>query len=355
MPVDYRLPRRGGTPATASDIEDVTLEKLRPLMHGLTSRRRARADGAGEATPPGALLASRPWDLVTLPDDVRGVMTMLSEPERALLYWLARDHYSGAGRIVDGGCFTGGSTLALARGVLDGSKGGANRPIHVYDLFRSDAYMLEQYFRPAGLPYAVGDSFRPEFDRATREVAPLLQVNEGDIRLLGWTGEPIEILFVDVAKDWSINDVLMRSFFSCLIPGRSVVVQQDFVFHFCPWVALTMEHLADYFEYLGFVEFCSTVYLNTRPIPPEMLRVKLGELPLERQLELMDGAIRRGGFSGYALGIMECARAALLVDGGQVEQARALLDRTAERHAQDGPFVLAAVESVRAAAERAGW
>jgi hypothetical protein len=324
---------------------------IRSIAKALNPRSRTR-DAAAEAAR--ALLRNAPWRAVVPPADVRRAVSMLSEAERGLLYWLARDHYRGAGRIVDGGCFTGGSTLALARGVVDGPTGGKGRPIHVYDLFRADEYMVEHYLRPAGLPYGAGDSFRAEFDRTTRAVAPLLRVEEGDIQRIGWTGEPIEILFIDVAKDWDLNEVLLRDFFPRLIPGRSVVVQQDFVFHFCPWVAVTMEHLADFFEYLGFVEHCSTVYLNTRRIPPEALAVPLAELPVDRKVQLMDGAIARGGFTGDPAGIMQCARAALLVEGDLVEEARALLDRVAAVHG-DAPAVLAAVEAVRVAAERALW
>jgi hypothetical protein len=281
-------------------------------------------------------------------------MTMLSEPERALLYWLGRDHYSGAGRVVDGGCFTGGSTLALGRGVRDGGHGAPEPPIHVFDLFTSDDYMAEHYFAPAGLPYRAGESFRPEFERNTRAVADLLEVHEGDIRRVGWTGEPIEILFVDIAKDWTINDVLLREFFSCLIPGRSVVVQQDYVFHLCPWVVLTMEHLADYFEYVGFVEHCSTVYLNTRPIPADLLAVRLEELPRDRAVALMEAAIRHGGFTGRERGLLECATATLLLEVETVDRALEMLDGVAARHAGD-PLVLAAVASLRELSVRVGW
>jgi hypothetical protein len=281
-------------------------------------------------------------------------MTMLSEPERALLYWLGRSHYTGAGRVVDGGCFTGGSTLALGRGLRDGGHRGPGRPVHVFDLFASDDYMAEHYFAPAGLPYRAGESFRPEFDRATRAVADLLEVHEGDIRRVRWTGEPIEILFVDIAKDWTINDVLLREFFSCLIPGRSVVVQQDYVFHLCPWVVLTMEHLADYFEYVGFVEHCSTVYLNTRPIPADLLAVRLEELPRDRAVALMEAAIRRGGFMGRERGLLECATATLLLEVETVDRAREMLDEIAARHAGE-PQVLAAVESLREHSVRVGW
>ena len=49
------------------------------------------------------------------------------------------------------------------------------------------------------------------------------------------------MLFVDIAKTWALNDVVIEQFFPRLIPGRSVVVQQDYAFAFRPWVAITME------------------------------------------------------------------------------------------------------------------
>ncbi len=44
---------------------------------------------------------------------------MLSIEERQLLAWLAASHWEGRGAIVDGGCFLGGSTLALGRGLRE--------------------------------------------------------------------------------------------------------------------------------------------------------------------------------------------------------------------------------------------
>jgi hypothetical protein len=281
---------------------------------------------------------------------VLNAMTMLSTAERALLYWLARDYYIGAGEIVDGGCFVGGSTLSLAHGLIDGDHVGERPRIHVYDLFASDPYMVEYYFKPLGITCTSGESFRPIFDANTRAVTSLLQVNQGDICRISWTGAPIEILFIDISKHWSINDVLLTDFFPCLMPGRSVVIQQDFVFEWCPWLAVTMEYLADYFEYVAFVEYNSTVYLHTRPIPSEVLQVKLWNLPLQRKIELMDRAI--GRFSGYVRGMLECAKAALLLEGGQARKAIELLDHVRERYPEDHS-VLRATDGVDAAARQA--
>ena len=45
---------------------------------------------------------------VELPDHVLQLPTMLPSGDLAMLYWMAREYCSGAGRIVDGGCFLGG-------------------------------------------------------------------------------------------------------------------------------------------------------------------------------------------------------------------------------------------------------
>jgi hypothetical protein len=337
------LTKRDGTPR----MDEATFQKFAHFMREVTGQPPARRD-----TPMVRIssLQATPWRIVTPPSEVLNAMTMLSTSERALLYWLARDYYTGAGEIVDGGCFVGGSTLALAYGLLDGGHEWERPRIHVYDLFASDPYMVEYYFKPLGITCTSGESFRTFFDANTRSVASLLQVNQGDICQIGWTGEPIEIMFIDISKHWSINDVLLTDFFPCLIPGRSVVIQQDFIFEWCPWLAVTMEYLADYFEYIAFVEHNSTVYLHTRPIPSDVLQVKLWDFPLERKVELMDRAI--GRFSGYARGMLECAKAALLLESGKASAAIDLLAHVRGQYPED-QIILRAADGVETAARQA--
>ena len=337
------LTMRDGTPRMAEE----TFQKFARFMGEVTGQS---VEEKGKSNGKTGALHAAPWRYVTLPAEVLNVTTMLSTSERALLYWLARDYYTGAGEIVDGGCFVGGSTLSLARGLIDGGHATERAHIHVYDLFASDPYMIEHYLKPLGINCANGESFRPVFDTNTRSVASLLRVNQGDICQIGWTGEPIEIMFIDISKHWSINDVLLTDFFPCLIPGRSVVIQQDLVFEWCPWLAVTMEYLADYFEYIAFVEYNTTVYLHTRSIPTDILQVKLWELPIERKVELMDRAI--GRFSGYAKGMLECAKAALVLESGQAERAIEILASVRERYPED-QIILRAASGVETAARQA--
>jgi Methyltransferase domain len=339
-PRTMHLETSGSTKTRISLEED-------PLQRDIHNHASQHHSAVDSQKPGNNGLAGEPWRLTTLPTDVLNVTTMLSTSERALLYWLACDYYTGAGEIVDAGCFVGGSTVSLAHGLIDGGHVGEHPRIHVYDLFISDSYMIEHYFKPLGIEYTSGESFRRYFDANTRAVASLLQVHQGDIRQIGWTGEPIEILFIDISKHWSINDVLLTDFFPCLMPGHSIVIQQDFVFEWCPWLALTMEYLADYFEYVAFVEHNSTVYLHTQPIPSEMFQVKLWDLPLQHKVQLMDRAI--GRFSGYAKGMLECAKAVLLLESGQASSAIDLLAGVREHYSEEALVLQAAGRVVTAA------
>jgi hypothetical protein len=260
---------------------------------------------------------------------VLGATTMLSIEERQLLAWLTESYWEGEGAIVDGGCFLGGSTVALAEGLRANASAPADARIDVFDLFEVEPYMVELYFGHTTLQ--AGDSFRSEFDRATAEVADLLEVHDGDLAELGWDDRPIEVLFVDFAKSWSLNDVVIRQFLPCLIPNRSVVLQQDYAFAFQPWVAITMEHLRDYFEAVAFAEYNTVVFVCREPVPRDVALPS--ELPYDTKLALLETATQR--FRGYPRSYLEAGKAMLLLEQGDFEGARAQLRDVRERYADD--------------------
>jgi hypothetical protein len=269
-------------------------------------------------------LRRRPWEGAELPDDVRSFPSMLYEPERALLFWLGR-RFRAQGAIVDAGCFLGGSTYALAAGLAAGGRGprASERLIHSYDLFRLDALTQAQYPRlTAGLE--PGDSLRPSYERLLGPHLNRVEVHEGDIREMRWSGGPIEILFLDLCKTWELNDHVLREFFPALIPHRSVVIQQDYVHEWLPHIPVSMGLLADALQQVAFVPPSSVLYVPTRPIAreeiPSSLRTGLTDAA---KLELFDCACRR--FSGEAKAVLECSRAMLLLElGRHAEAAHAL-------------------------------
>lgn len=259
----------------------------------------------------GAVLGTR-WRRQPLPVACTNVPTMLLPDELRLLNHLAEDVYRGDGAIVDAGSFLGGSTVALAEG-LRRNRGWKHRrdgkPIHSYDRFEVEDWTRGVYF-PADVP--AGTGFRAQFDGNIAPYADLVEVHAGDIREHPWTGGPIEILFIDVAKHWTVSDWVTWQFFPHLIPGRSLVVQQDYLYHhWVAWLHVTMELYADYFEYVCDTEVNSAVFLNTKPIPPSVLRRHSVEsLTVEERCVLMDRAAAR--FEGTRRELLVSAKAHFL-------------------------------------------
>ena len=76
------------------------------------------------------------------------------------------------------------------------------------------------------------------------------------------------MLFLDVCKTSEVNAHIIKEFFPRLIPGHSVLLQQDFIHEWLPWIHVTMGLFEPYFQFLGVVgESPTAVWLNTRKIP----------------------------------------------------------------------------------------
>lgn len=152
--------------------------------------------------------------------------SMLMRYELAMLYTLAKHHFSGAGAIVDAGPLTGLTTNALARGLLANPNiKEMKRSIFVFDLFdhipNQDALEL--------VPNRNG-SILDTFLDVNRDYLHLMSICPGDLLRHDWNSGPIEILMVDLAKSWDLNDFVVDQWFTQLIPG-AYVVQQDY----CSW------------------------------------------------------------------------------------------------------------------------
>ena len=290
-----------------------------------------------------ARLARRPWRDVALPPDAVGIPTMLSKTERKLLYGLARDHAGGEGAIVDAGCFLGGSTAALLAGMRDRTGGWDGPPLASYDLFRVEEYTLGKFFGDGEL--RVGDSFRERFDANVGRFDLPHEVHEGDITALGWTGGPIDVLFLDVLKSPEINDAVLRDFFPSLVPGRSVIVHQDYGWGWMPWVPVTVELMRRSLVLLDWMEWGSHVFLLQDEVPTELLEHGVAGLDVDRRLALLDDAIERA--DAWVRGMLEIDRAALLLERDGEEAAQTELSAIAQRYQRYGS-VLAAIDDPEA-------
>ncbi len=292
-------------------------------------------------------LLRRPWQHICLPPEASGVPTMLSESERKLLYALARDYAADDAAIVDGGCFLGGSTAALLAGVRDRAEPWSGPPVASYDKFRIEAYTVPQYFAD-DLSVRVGESFRPRYDANVAGFGVPHVVHEGDITQIGWSGGHIDILFLDVLKTWEVNDAVLTDFFPSLVPGRSVIVHQDYGSGWVPWIPITVELMGDALRLIDGMEWGSHVFFLEREVPTELMRNGLRGLDLETKFALIDQAIARS--HGWVRGMIEIGRTELIVERGGSDAGLRDLARIAEAYSGDD-LVLSFVAHVRAGLE----
>jgi hypothetical protein len=253
---------------------------------------------------------------------------MLSKTERKLLYGLARD-FVGEGAIVDGGCFLGGSTAALLAGLRDRAAAWTGPPLSSYDLFRVEGYTIRKFFGDdPGV--RIGDSFRRRFNANVERFDVPHEVHEGDITAIGWAGGEIDVLFLDVLKSWEINDAALRDFFPSLVPGRSVIVHQDYGGAYMPWIPITVELMRDSLVLVDWMEWGSHVFFLQGEVPAELMANGVGGLDLETRFALIDRAVARA--DGWVRGMLEVSRTALVVERDGPDAGLVDLSSIADRY-----------------------
>jgi hypothetical protein len=154
--------------------------------------------------------------------------TMLAPYEAQMLRWLAANAWSGRGDIVDLGCFLGGSTCCFGDGALANPRlaTASDQPIHVFDMFvcPKDVHsrgMIGETKQP-------GESVLDIFEHHTAPYQRLLRVYPGDLLQQRYQGRAIELLFVDIAKTYDLNDFIVRNFLANTVGAGTLVVHQDY-------------------------------------------------------------------------------------------------------------------------------
>jgi len=200
---------------------------------------------------------------------------MVSKFEREYLQDYARNDYSGAGEIVDLGCWMGATTVELATGLQQNPNPELrNRTIHAFDLFLWHPWMNNIVLgKPLEGKYQEGESFLDEFLNNTKPWAHQVKAYAGDLTQKDWTGEPVEFLFIDAMKSWALLNTIVQQFFPSLIPGKSIVVQQDFTYFLTYWIHLIMYRFRDYFEPVYDVPFSpSFAFRYIKELPQDWLQ-----------------------------------------------------------------------------------
>lgn len=213
--------------------------------------------------------AARPWQAV--PDADLGVAaevpTMLSREEGCLYHWLGR-RAKGLGATVDLGAYAGGSAARLLSGL---ALSGHPFHVHSYDRFRSSRAYWSRFLPDEPLPEADDADLLPVVRRHLAPWADHVTLHVGDIGEKLWTGGPIEILSVDAAKGSAMADHIADQFFPSLLPGRSILVQQDYLMAVQPWLPAQMVGLSEHFLPLAHVPKVGLVFLSVAPVTEQAL------------------------------------------------------------------------------------
>lgn len=205
------------------------------------------------------------WHTISLPRECRRFPSMLTDEERQYLLWLTKETYSGWGAIVDLGPWLGSSSCALAEGL---KQAGSRAKVHSLDRFVWCRDYMESYL-PADLPE--GSDFLPLFIRETATWKRWIEPRKIDLLDFVWSEGPIEILFVDAAKDWQLLNAIFAGFGGSLVPGRSRVVLQDFRLPEAHWLPLVFDSRPDVWRQIEAVDDGTTVtFMPVKPVLGEI-------------------------------------------------------------------------------------
>lgn len=246
-----------------------------------------------------AIFKDAPWDALdpAVLAQAAKVPTMLAPEEQRFYFWATSEWMQDKGAVVDLGCFVGGSTARLAAGH---QRAGHTGLIHAYDRFGANEAAKEYILYAQGIAPFEGSK---TLDLAIDLLTPWTEriaLHPGQIEEQIWDEGPIEILVMDASKSVQTMDAMTRTFFPSLIPGQSLVVQQDYLFWRLPWIAMQMELLADYFTPVACVPDNTMVFLNTKQIDDKALNIGMvTPLTHEQRLDFLDSARRRLAAAGF--------------------------------------------------------
>ena len=216
-----------------------------------------------------AKFAARPWAQVADSDLAPGlaVPSMLHIEESQLYHWLGRQ-VQGDGATVDLGAYAGGSAARLLSGL---ALSGRDFHVHSYDRFRSSRVFWARYLPGEPLPETDDADLLPMVRRHLSPWDGHVTLHVGDIGQMHWAGGAVEILSVDAAKGSAMADHIAAEFFPALVPGRSILVQQDYLMAVQPWLPAQMVGMRDQFLPLAHVPKVGMVFLCVAPVTEPVL------------------------------------------------------------------------------------
>ena len=162
---------------------------------------------------------------------------MISPSECCYLFWAA-SRLLGAGCAVEVGSWLGRSSVHIAAGL---AAGGWPTPLHCFDGF----VWAPNDVSKSTLPLRPGEDFQHYFLQNTASFSDRIWVHKTRIAQISWSGEPIELLFLDAPKRQVEIARCLEVFGPALIPGTSIIVAQDYLYFPAYSLAICLHTLRD--------------------------------------------------------------------------------------------------------------
>lgn len=236
---------------------------------------------------------------------------LLTPEEMKLLSFLCCAPYEGRGVVIDAGCGTGGSTFALADGLVRNRS--AEREyaiIHAFARFIYDHPSYKDFFNQSLSDPRWNGSFVAHFTENLENFLDRIMIHAGDFHSAVWNQTPIEILFIDIANTDTIYQNICALFFPCIGKG-SIIVHQDFERLNLHWIHSSIELLEDYFQACEEPFGCSLVLEALDRLPDALIhKIVADDFTYEERVDLIDRAswILRPANEGDVFDAVENAR-----------------------------------------------
>jgi methyltransferase family protein len=270
-----------------------------------------------------------------LPPELAALPALVEPVERRLLYNLARHHYQAAGAIVELGAFLGGSAASLAAGLRDNPSAGESPRVHTFDCFECStrgalAPALHALLRQHRLDHSlVRYDDRLDFEDCFLQViepyGQWINPTRAFLSDVRWDS-PIEMLHIDLPKDYAQLRYVKQRFFPHLLSG-AIVIHQDFVYHWSgELIAATVAFIERGIlrvEALFGTSLVLTTVRETRPEDLAWLEQRMADplevaAHIERAIALYKGA-------PFVKAILSLALAQQLISNHQAERGEKLL------------------------------
>jgi hypothetical protein len=296
--------------------------------------------------------------------------------ERSLLFDHFRRKWDGASSIVEIGPFLGGTTRAIAWGMLQHPRRSPDAVLHTVDRF--DLYYSAELLRKTIEPLVVRGTFTKaqaddlcrtaDFERlfnaihAPHEYSRLVRLHNSPLpdrpeeidgsTALGFLAGQSQLgaLFIDGCKSWASTHYAMRY----LLPRTRIgarVIFQDFGWYTCFWITSVVYALREFLQFESRAD-ATYVFRLTRPVTAIDVANRFGRTPDEMgeaffhtaAAALFEHSRRTGDLRGELISRLHLI-AALATMEQKPAAARLLLETDARRYAPFASLIVGCLKS----------